>query len=571
MMNRKNVKEKLFLLVALALITVFSSFYIKQKSGYYVDEGMTLYLSNGVYTGAVTTVPDATLPDFVREYVLRDSFSSTVSNVRTMIDQVLHAGDYSKEGAVEWYDAARKVLQGHNTWMDGSVLFDMCTASKDDRFDYMQVYINQALDVHPCLYYILVHTVFSLFPGVYSVYFLFGVNMVCLLITCILMYSFIKARTSWQAALMGTLVYGFSQGFVSCAVFFRMYALETLAVFVTFYFYMTLKEKRYALERKDYIRLGLVAIFGFNVHYYYILYLIPLFALTMYNIKKEAGEPGKYFASQFVAGIVSLIIWPFSLYHILFGYRGTEAVSKLKSLGILKSALDYLILCARSLFFSDFAGGVVLVIAIASLIYGRKKADKNVPWKELLIPPVIYLIIVSKIAPSSSSRYIMCLFPFVIIALVCMIYPGMMRFMKDEGRAGYVCALLAVIYVVCSFVFIEPEFLYREKVGLKLGADIDRQKTDCLMITPEHYIGYVYMTGLYDLDQVMVLDYDMLDTLIDTRPRDEKEDILLYIGTVLDEDDILKSLKNYDFLKDRKTEKIESDLIDFDAYLMKVQ
>ncbi len=166
-MTIKNC-EKIYLIFLLLLITLVSCYYINHKKGFYVDEGMTLYLSNGTYTGAVTTVPEATIFEFVDEYVIKDTVPETISNVRGMLEDVMGAGDYSVKGTVEWYDAARSVLQGRNTWMSGTDLYDMITASKEKRFDYAQVYINQMMDVHPCIYYFVVHTVFSLFPGVYS-------------------------------------------------------------------------------------------------------------------------------------------------------------------------------------------------------------------------------------------------------------------------------------------------------------------------------------------------------------------------------------------------------------------
>ena len=100
-----------------------------------------------------------------------------------MLGDVMHAGNYSVEGTVEWYDAARHMLQGDCSWVNGDDLFNNLVAEKNNRFNYTQVYINQMVDVHPPLYYTIVHTVFSIFHDSYSDYYLFGINIVFLLLS----------------------------------------------------------------------------------------------------------------------------------------------------------------------------------------------------------------------------------------------------------------------------------------------------------------------------------------------------------------------------------------------------
>lgn len=579
-------REKLYLTILLILITVFSCHYIRQKRGFYVDEGMTLYLSNGTYTGAVTTVPEATIIDFLNDYVIKDTLPATVSNVEGMLKDVTGAGDYSVKGTVEWYDAAREVLQGRNTWMSGNKLFDSCTASRDNRFNYLQVYINQMMDVHPCVYYFIVHTVFSVFAGMYSPYLLFGINIACLLITCILMYRLSRELgLTVSVSLLGVALYGFSQGFVSCAVFFRMYAMETLLVVATFCFYMTLKNKDYELVRRDYLILGLIEIIGFNVHYYYIIYLAALFAVVLTEMIRKKKRVGKYILSQAVTGIISLIVWPFSLYHILFGYRGTEAFSRLKTFGIFKSIADYIGLCIDSLFFGRITAAGIAIAFILLLLYGKRRIkreegverqtensseEKKMPIKEMIIPMVVYLVLVGKVAPSASARYVMCLFPFMILCAVMAVSAVLSHLGINGKHRSYVCLSLAMLYIVCTFIFKQPDYLYPE-MDRKLGTGIDRSKTNCLMIASEHYKGFPYLLKLSEFDQVMVVDSYLLDTVKDIKPANMNEDMILYIDNTLDKESVLEELDEYGYLADKDVGETDSDLIDFAAFLLKAE
>lgn len=48
-----------------------------------------------------------------------------------------------------------------NTWRPGIDYYRLLTVSSEDKFNYKQVYINQTEDVHPPLYYFIIHTISS--------------------------------------------------------------------------------------------------------------------------------------------------------------------------------------------------------------------------------------------------------------------------------------------------------------------------------------------------------------------------------------------------------------------------
>ena len=52
--------------------------------------------------------------------------------------------------------------------------------AQENRFNYISVYYNQVLDVHPPLFYMLVHTVSSIFNDTFSKYIIFSINLVFL-------------------------------------------------------------------------------------------------------------------------------------------------------------------------------------------------------------------------------------------------------------------------------------------------------------------------------------------------------------------------------------------------------
>ena len=61
--------------------------------------------------------------------------------------------------------------------------------AQENRFNYISVYYNQVLDVHPPLFYMLVHTVSSIFNDTFSKYIIFSINLVFFIGTCIFIWK----------------------------------------------------------------------------------------------------------------------------------------------------------------------------------------------------------------------------------------------------------------------------------------------------------------------------------------------------------------------------------------------
>ena len=116
--NRKNkpISSSRFhvLSISVLLILIFLLFG-KLKSGYHMDEYLTFNLSN-------------------------HSFKST--------------------GRISLFIEEGVSYNGQEFWDT------FLTLKKNNRFDYPNVWVNQEHDVHPPLFYVLIHTVSSLFPQI---------------------------------------------------------------------------------------------------------------------------------------------------------------------------------------------------------------------------------------------------------------------------------------------------------------------------------------------------------------------------------------------------------------------
>ena len=97
------------------------------------------------------------------------------------------------------------------------------------RFDYASVYYNQTQDVHPPLFYFLLHTVCSLFPGSFTKWTGLGMNFVLLGGTLAALYALgMELFADWKKALFVCALYAFNREMISNVTMVRMYMLMTL-------------------------------------------------------------------------------------------------------------------------------------------------------------------------------------------------------------------------------------------------------------------------------------------------------------------------------------------------------
>lgn len=546
-----KTKEKIYLISILALVLALNCYYLSLKSGYYVDEGMTMVLANGTYNGTVTSKSEYGIGDFLSAYVFKsgDNLLDVISNVKGMLNDLSHSGNYSKQGTVEWYDAARSMLQGKSQWMTGRELRDQIVAEKGSRFQYKQVYINQALDVHPIFYYVLVHTIFSIFPDTYSNAFLFCINIIFLLLSLIVLYKIVKNywKDDENTALIAVILWGFSQGFASCAVYFRMYAVLTFFILMTLYVHLMIITDWEGFNdyKSRWIVLAISVWLGFNTQYYFILFMAPLFVITCIVMWKQKKILKRYIKCMITTAVISSLVWPFSVYHILFGYRGTEAMANVLSTGIV----DKLIKCVDVFdiaLIGGVTGGMLVAIAtvIAYFVLYRKQIVKNRGiYLVSTIPGIIYLILVAQIAPTVSDRYLMCIFPLM-IGLLSVSLSGVIRYVIKNRRYGnvllVVCCLIIVIF---NIVLEKPNYLYLEQKDNVMYLQGDKADYNCLMIGYDHGQGFSEILKLSEYANVLVVgqqEMDMVSPLYDS----QMDKMVIYVFDGLDVEEVLKQAEN---------------------------
>ena len=292
----------------------------------------------------------------------------------------------------------------------GEELWDeYLTVSDGNRFDYANVWENQVHDVHPPLYYILIHTASSLFPNMSVKKIGFMVNIpLALIVFWQLVWIIQRLNIKKNTAIILALTYIMSYCFIDYAVvFFRMYTL--LAVWMNFLIMIFLK---YPAEDKGemsyYMLLGLVLFGGVLTQYYFMIY--AFFVCAIYAIyvilNKNWGKLICSIITAAIAGGFVLLIFPGIKYHIFESSRGKQAFENVSSEGFLETLWQYLELINSYVFGGLFTVLIAVLICLLIILSMKKKKKQLLYSYVLLIMPVcLYVLVVAKIAPYQTLRY----------------------------------------------------------------------------------------------------------------------------------------------------------------------
>lgn len=163
-----------------------------------------------------------------------------------------------------------------NRWIDSKFWLQALSVQPGEEFCYGSVFYNQAQDVHPPLYYMVIHTVCSLFPQKFSIWFGIIPNIVFFVATqFILLKISDKLFDSKWIALLASVIYGFSWGAINSVIYIRMYMMLTFFGILSFWVHLLLFEyyNKYKKLKINYLAaIFIITIFGFLTQYYYVIF-----------------------------------------------------------------------------------------------------------------------------------------------------------------------------------------------------------------------------------------------------------------------------------------------------------
>lgn len=343
-----------------------------------------------------------------------------------------HIDEYYSHGLMQYKEPF--ILNNkdfYNNWHTKEYFEEYLKINSEDKFNFSAVYKNQIQDVHPPLYYLLLRIACSFNIGNFSKWPGIILNIIISAICTIILYLIgNKIFKNEYLALLLCLVNAMCIGTIEGITFIRMYELLTLNVLLLIYWHIINNNKQ-ELKTKDLVLLGILIITGFLTHYYYAIIVAILY--FMYVIKfikqKNIQQLAKYTITITISVILSIIIFPYCINHIFFGYRGQEVMENMGNIDTYtKSIEEYLEHVTKHILNEkqDVIIPIIALLAVLAIIEKiRKKSQKqkklDISCLYVIIPAVIYFIIISLGCKYKDFRYIIPIIPLVITTIIYII------------------------------------------------------------------------------------------------------------------------------------------------------
>lgn len=524
-MNKQKTYDILLLTTAVLLILLNAIFFESKKEGFFLDERATFHIANASFTS---------IGDF-RKRVNDDN--ATILNTFWAI-----------------YEDAPMVLGQRYSYAEVSNMFD---AQKGDKFTFLGTLILTVPDSHPPFYYMLFNVFNSLLAGVSLMHVGFIINIIALLLTCILLFRIIFYFTEDRfGSAMGVLFYGLSYDFINSAMYIRMYALLTFWFVLLVYLYLSMVKNNYRWDGKLLLKICIVEFFAMLTQFYAAIFIFPLFCITVITLLVHRITVKKYILSQIVTAVVYLIVWPLSVFQVLFNGRTEDIKNNAVTFMVFSRLKDFAMLLRDSIF-----GGskTILLLTIALLMLfslfclvkevrsdfsAFLNSDRFAMGVYLVIPASVFYVISAYISPWVTDRYVMPAIPIICAIIVIAFWKGSGMLLKNT----YIRAAIIVMFVVMIYVLslrLSPKYAYpvtEEKIRFMN----EYQGYEALIIDPENDSEYLEVAAeVAHPYWMLVKDNQIFSDQLATH-FDKSTDTVVYINKYCDADELLLTFENAD-------------------------
>lgn len=470
------------------------------------------------------------------------------------IDELLSYGLANHANGQPWFDDGVTYIPAQSPWLS------YLSVQEGHAFDLRNVWENQASDVHPPFYYVILHSICSLFPGKFSMWFAGSINIVFALLTLYVVKKLAFELTEdRKVSIVVSVFFALSGGILYSALFLRMYVMTMFLVgLVTCLFLRATGLDN--LSWQFYAALIMVSYIGALTHYYFIVYLF--FLCLVFGIwllyHNRYSETILFVFSMGLSACLAVITFPSMLRHVFLGGRGVESVENLQG-----SISDYL---KRLGSFYQFVnerllGGILTYVFIAAIfiwlflkwvvrnnaseIFGSgtdindaaQPKVKMIKWLLIMIPSICYYLLVSKIAVYIDARYLSPTYAVFMGWILCGIFVIGQRTLKKRYWISASGLLLAIV-VVNSWRICNGDLMYRDSEGLFSRAE-SHAECSCLYIYDVSWKPLLSFLEISRYKSVTFFKVNNMESIADIQNLSDKE-MVVCIASDSDSEEILK-------------------------------
>lgn len=459
---------------------------------------------------------------------------------------------------------------------DGFWVEDGATISRDtilrefmvvpgEGFNFSLVKQVQSWDVHPPIYYFVIHFVSSITPGLFSMWQGLGINLVCFLI-CLILMKLLGDSIFKADSLMSTLVtvaWGFSAATLTSVVFIRMYMMLTLWILAVSLLHAKEYEKHQGVW--FYIVLAILTFLGFMTHYYFFIWLFCLalfFNLRILLVDRKLKPILLYLATMIVSFGCSYLFYPAWPAQMFRGQRGAQATGNFVDISNTFSRLSFFAEIVNRIGFGGISFiliALLVCLLLAGLFLSNKAKENREQLRDSKLPLCLiflgaglgYFCIVSKTAlmlGDSSIRYQTPILGVEYIAL----FAGIM--ILTELFAKNLMALKGIVFVliICNGMSIlggNISFLYpEEKDHIELISQYP-EATTVYAFNPDPSSVWCVWASTEELlvpSEVYFTSGDMTEAISDEdiAHMGDADQIILYVDDGVDKEALLNKIKS---------------------------
>jgi len=445
----------------------------------------------------------------------------------------------------------------YNQWHTKEYYEDYLSVEDDEAGRYSQVYENQKNDVHPPFYYLLLRISMGFSRNHFSKWSGIVINIILYIFITIFMYQIIQkllkgeTRKKEKASILA-FISSITMASLTNVIYIRMYALATLNILITTLLHMKLFEKE-EINFKLLIGIGISALVGSLTHYYYLFYLAMVFILfaIKYIREKKYKNLLWYIVTMIIAGITSLLIFPYSIFHMFFGYRGQGVISKLTNVPEFLRSIGLYLLKINCYGFNNLMFIILIAIMVFVIYKMIKKQGKVVEtnnyMKFIILPTLFYFILVAIASPWVELRYIAPVCSLIFILVIYYLYK-VLKSIFNEKVTEILIVILFIVMLITPFIFkIEPEVLYSDKkeVVQKLKNELNVPTIYLFHSQNNRFLDDILLFSILD-ESYIAKDLECTEENIQRvlENKDVSEGILIFINEGQNNDDILKVVQN---------------------------
>lgn len=444
----------------------------------------------------------------------------------------------------------------YNNWHNKEYYEDYLTVNDDEIGEYIQVYENQKNDVHPPIYYLLLRIAMGFSVNSFSKWSGIIINIIIYIFITVFTYLILQKlfeRKKWckEKSIIIALISSITVASLSTVIYIRMYALSALNILITSYLHIKLYDSK-QIKPKLLILIGISALIGSLTHYYYLFYLVMLYLMfaIKYLKEKRYRELIYYTVTMACAGILSLLIFPYSIQHMFFGYRGQGVISKLTNIPQFTESIKEYLNKINLYAFNNLMNVMiyaVIILVIYKLIKKQKIIEnKNLYAKYILFPTLFYFALVAVASPWIELRYVMPICTPIFIIMIYYLSEILSNTFGEKISNIIMIAILAIILITPIIYKIEPEIAYSNKkeIVAKLGGELNLPTIYCFNSESNRFLDDILLFSILD-ESYIARDMKYTEKNIEMvfENKDISKGIIVFINEGQENDEILENLR----------------------------